>query len=99
MASFGHGSASPAEVEDPVASRRNARNGLKLFAIYFTFYCGFVGLNAFWPDAMTTDIAGINLAVWYGLGLIVAAFGLALVYMALCRGPVGTPTAGKGAAE
>jgi uncharacterized membrane protein (DUF485 family) len=95
MAGFGHGSTTPAEVEDPAASRRNARNGLWLFAIYFAVYCGFVGLNAFRPETMTADIAGINLAVWYGLGLIVAAFGLAMVYMALCR----KPAAGKGAAE
>jgi len=98
MAGFGHSAATPTETEDPAVSRRNARNGLWLFAIYFTIYCGFVGLNAFRPEAMTADIAGINLAVWYGLGLIVAAFGLALVYMALCRQPVAS-SQGKGAAE
>lgn len=87
MAGFGHGPATPAEVEDPAESRRNARNGLVLFAIYFAIYAGFVGLNAFLPASMTTDLAGINLAVWYGLGLIFAAFGLAMVYMALCRKP------------
>jgi uncharacterized membrane protein (DUF485 family) len=95
MAGFGHGAITPAEDEDPAVSRRNARNGLWLFAIYFAIYCGFVGLNAFRPEAMTVDFAGINLAVWYGLGLIVAAFVLALVYMVLCR----KPAAGKGAAE
>lgn len=95
MAGFGHGPATPAEAEDPAATRRNARNGLWLFAIYFAIYAGFVGLNAFVPSSMTTDLAGINLAVWYGLGLIVAAFGLALVYMALCRKPVATPTTSR----
>jgi uncharacterized membrane protein (DUF485 family) len=98
MAGFGHGATAPAEVEDPAAARRNARNGLWLFVIYFAIYCGFVGLNAFRPEVMVTDFAGINLAVWYGLGLIVAAFGLALVYMALCRQSVAMP-AGKGADE
>ena len=97
MASFGHGPAAPTEIEDPAVARRNARHGLWLFAIYFAIYCGFVGLNAFWPATMTADIAGINVAVWYGLGLIVAALVLALVYMALCRGPVTTATDGKGA--
>lgn len=99
MASFGHGPAIPAEVEDPLIARRNARHGLWLFATYFAIYCGFVGLNAFRPDVMTTDLAGITLAVWYGLGLIIVAFGLALVYMALCRQPVGMPSAGKGVGE
>jgi uncharacterized membrane protein (DUF485 family) len=30
-------------------------------------------------------IAGVNLAVWYGFGLIVFALVLALVYMVSCR--------------
>jgi uncharacterized membrane protein (DUF485 family) len=96
MASFGHGPATPQEVEDPAETRRNARNGLWLFAIYFAIYSGFVGLNAFRPEVMTVDIAGINLAVWYGFGLIFAALALALVYMALCR-PQPSATDGKGA--
>lgn len=100
MAGFGHGAAMPAEAEDPAVARRNARNGLWLFAIYFAIYAGFVGLNAFVPTSMTTNLAGINLAVWYGLGLIVAAFGLALVYMVQCRQPVAKPpTSGTEAAS
>jgi uncharacterized membrane protein (DUF485 family) len=94
MASFGHGPATPQEVHDPATVRRNARHGLWLFAVYFTIYGTFVGLNAFQPEVMTVDLAGINLAVWYGLGLIVSALVLALVYMALCRAPV---SGGKGA--
>jgi hypothetical protein len=34
-------------------------------------------------------LAGINLAVWSGLGLIVGALVLALVYAVLCRLPQG----------
>ena len=34
----------------------------------------------------TIVFAGINLAVVYGLGLIAAAFILALLYVWLCRG-------------
>uniref|UniRef100_A0A7C2JYI2 DUF485 domain-containing protein n=1 Tax=Schlesneria paludicola TaxID=360056 RepID=A0A7C2JYI2_9PLAN len=94
MAGFGHGPAAPQEVEDPAMTRRNARNGLWLFAVYLAIYGGFVGLNAFRPEVMTRDLAGINLAVWYGLGLIVSALVLALVYMALCRAPA---SGGKGA--
>jgi uncharacterized membrane protein (DUF485 family) len=55
--------------------------GLILFAIYLVLYGGFVVLNAFFPASMeATPLAGVNLAIWYGLGLIVAALGLALVY-------------------
>ena len=43
-------------------------------------------MNAFAPGVMQRDsVAGVNLAVLCGFGLIVAAFVLALVYGFLCR--------------
>lgn len=67
---------------------RNARIGLVLFGIYVLLYGGFVMLNAFSPDSMEiTPVAGINLAILYGFGLIVAALILALLYGWLCRVP------------
>ena len=55
--------------------------GFVLFAIYLLLYGGFVFLNAFYPESMEfTPLAGVNLAIWYGVGLIVAAFALALIY-------------------
>jgi uncharacterized membrane protein (DUF485 family) len=66
--------------------KRNARLGLWLFAIYLAFYAGFVLLAAFSPKTMeSTPLAGVNLAIWYGFALILAAFVLALVYGWLCR--------------
>lgn len=88
MAGFGH-EAAEAEAADPATAARNARYGLVLFALYFTFYAVFVGLNAFKPDAMSVSLGGINLAVIYGMGLIIAALVLALIYCWLCRHPVG----------
>ena len=65
---------------------RNARVGLWLFAVYVVLYGGFMALNAFFPSQMGRPVfAGINLAVTYGLLLIVGAFVLALVYMFLVR--------------
>ena len=65
---------------------RNARIGLWLFAIYVLLYGGFVLLNAFVPDIMqSTPALGVNLAIWYGFGLIVTAIALALLYGVLCR--------------
>ncbi|MCA9170498.1 MAG: DUF485 domain-containing protein [Planctomycetales bacterium] len=65
---------------------RNARIGLWLFSFYLILYSGFVMLNAFAPQTMEwTPLAGVNLAIWYGFVLIVAAFGLALLYGVLCR--------------
>lgn len=60
---------------------RVSRIGLSLFAVYLALYGGFVLLAAFAPQSMeVTPMAGVNLAIWYGFGLIVAAFVLALVY-------------------
>jgi uncharacterized membrane protein (DUF485 family) len=57
------------------------RLGLSLFAVYLLLYGGFVLLAAFSPQSMeATPLAGVNLAIWYGFGLIVAALVLALIY-------------------
>lgn len=65
---------------------RNARIGLVLFVVYLLLYGGFVFLNAFAADVMeTTPIAGVNLAILYGFGLIIAALILALIYGFLCK--------------
>jgi uncharacterized membrane protein (DUF485 family) len=70
----------------PETVSRNARVGLWLFAIYLLLYGGFMALNAFYPDVMKRPaLAGVNLAVIYGLVLIVGAFALAVVYMFLVR--------------
>jgi uncharacterized membrane protein (DUF485 family) len=67
---------------------RNARLGLLLFGIYLVLYGGFVFLNAFSPQTMErTPLAGVNLAILYGFGLIVAALVLALIYGWLSKGP------------
>jgi uncharacterized membrane protein (DUF485 family) len=67
-------------------STRTSRIGLVLFGVYLVLYGGFVLLAAFSPETMeTTPLAGVNLAIWYGFGLIVAAIVLALVYGWACR--------------
>lgn len=65
---------------------RNARIGLVLFSVYLVLYGGFMLLTAFAPETMgSTPLPGVNLAILYGFGLILAAFVLALLYGALCR--------------
>ena len=65
---------------------RTSRIGLALFTIYLVLYGGFMLLSAFWPTVMEAKpVAGINLAILYGFGLIIAAFVLALIYG--CVGP------------
>lgn len=86
MGGMDHQPAAPAARESLATSDRNARYGMWLFLLYLFFYVGFVLLSAFWPNALTAiGPGGVNLAVTYGLVLIVAALGLALVYAWLCR--------------
>jgi uncharacterized membrane protein (DUF485 family) len=67
-------------------AQRNARLGLWLFGLYVLLYGSFVLVNAFAPDEMErTPWLGVNLAIWSGFGLIVAAIVLSLVYGFLCR--------------
>ncbi len=64
-----------------------SRAGLALFAVYLALYAGFVLLNAFWPEQTeATPIAGLNVAILYGFGLMIAAIVLALIYGFVSRG-------------
>jgi len=65
---------------------RTSKLGLLLFAGYLLLYGGFVLLAAFAPYVLETlPFAGVNLAIWYGFGLIVAAIVVALIYGWACR--------------
>jgi hypothetical protein len=86
MAGLDHSPPPPDEARDPVAERYVARLGLVLFALYLAAYGAFVFINAFRPAIMDqVPFAGINLAVASGLGLIVGALVLAVLYAWLCR--------------
>ena len=75
-----------ADDDTPQIAARNARTGMKLFAVYGPLYAAFVLISAFRPDWMAQKpLAGINLAIWYGFGLLGGALLLALVYSWLCR--------------
>lgn len=64
----------------------NARLGLRLFCVYLVLYAGFVGINAFAADKMeATPIAGLNIAILYGFGLIIGALLLSFVYGVFCK--------------
>lgn len=66
--------------------KRNARLGLRFFIVYAVVYLAFVLLNAFAPQTMERiSFAGVNLAVTSGMGLIVFAFVLSLVYGVMCN--------------
>ncbi len=78
------------EPRDAVVEAHNARIGLWLFALYASVYAVFVAINAFWPQMMNAiAFDGLNVATVYGLGLIVGAFVVSLIYAFVCRVPGG----------
>jgi uncharacterized membrane protein (DUF485 family) len=80
--------------DHPHIVSRNARYGLIFFAIYVSLYGGFIYLAVFQTTLMGAPVlGGMNVAIAYGFGLILAALALALIYMTLCRGAVSGPQA------
>ncbi|MCA9190440.1 MAG: DUF485 domain-containing protein [Planctomycetales bacterium] len=70
------------------ADQRNARLGLILCCIYTLVYLAYVLTNAFAPNlGESIVVAGLNLAVVWGFGLIGLAFILALLYGVACSAP------------
>lgn len=60
---------------------QNGKLAMILFTLYLVLYAGFMLINVFFPDLMeTTPLAGVNLAIWYGFGLIISAILLAFIY-------------------
>lgn len=60
---------------------------LVAFLVYCALYAGFMALVAFAPDVLAKRVlGGVNLAVAYGMGLILAAVVLAIVTTWLRRG-------------
>lgn len=60
--------------------------GAWLFILYALIYAGFVAINLISPTTMEVKIIfGLNLAVSYGLALIIFALILALIYNGKCN--------------
>lgn len=74
-----------AKQEKDNASDWKATLGIKLFWLYCIIYIGFVGIAVFAPDLMKTPVlAGTNLAIIYGMALIIFAIVLGLAYNYAC---------------
>lgn len=64
---------------------KKTRLGVVMFTIYMIVYTGFVLLGTFFPKALGAKfIGGQNLAFLYGMGLIVLAGVMGLLYNFLC---------------
>ena len=73
------------KTEKDAASDWKAKLGIKLFWLYCIIYMGFVGIAVFATETMKTKVfAGTNLAIIYGLALIVFAIVIGLIYNHLC---------------
>lgn len=77
------------------SERRKSNIGVKMTVLYALVYGGFVILSVFFPTLMGVDtIFGVNLAIAYGLGLIIIAIVFAMIYNHLVRIPKGPNLAG-----
>jgi uncharacterized membrane protein (DUF485 family) len=66
--------------------RYKRRLGFFLFTVYTLAYFGFVVVSVYNVTLMEkTIVFGLNLAVFYGLGLIIFAIILALIYSFSCN--------------
>lgn len=85
---------------DDMGLKRKRTLGLILCSIYALVYAGFVAISVFNVEWMDTVMPfQLNLAVFYGMGLIVFALLLALFYSKACdaaerlpAAPTSTPT-------
>ena len=77
----------PSKPEADNASSKKARLGVWFFFVYLIFYAGFVVIGVVNYDLLRTEgWAGLNLAVIYGMGLILFAIFLGIIYNFLCSG-------------
>ena len=71
---------------DDAALRRKTKIGVRMTALYAVVYGGFVAVSVFRPSLTGMKVLfGLNLAVFYGVSLILIAIIFALVYNHLCR--------------
>lgn len=67
------------------AAKKKARLGVWFFFIYLLFYAGFVAIGVLNYELLATQVvAGLNLAIFYGMGLIIFAVLLGILYNYYC---------------
>lgn len=78
-----HGSAT--ELGADHASKKKTRLGLILFLVYASIYAVFVFIGVSYTDLLGVEvIGGLNLAIVYGIGLILLAAVMGFVYNLVC---------------
>jgi uncharacterized membrane protein (DUF485 family) len=65
--------------------QKKTKLGVILFIVYLVVYSGFVVIGTLWPRLLGVEfLAGQNLAVVYGMGLIILAAVMGLIYNYFC---------------
>lgn len=71
--------------EKEIVTKQKSKLGVRLFFIYLICYAGFVALGVFNYELLSTTVfSGLNLAVVYGIGLIVFAVIMGIIYNYYC---------------
>jgi len=73
------------ELGQDLSIPKKARLGVIFFWIYLLIYAGFVAIGALMPGALEGRVfSNLNLAVVYGMGLIILAAIMGLFYNHFC---------------
>ncbi|WAC40634.1 DUF485 domain-containing protein [Pedobacter sp. SL55] len=71
--------------EKEIVTQQKSKLGVRLFFIYLICYAGFVALGVFNYELLSTTVfSGLNLAIVYGIGLIVFAVIMGIIYNYYC---------------
>ncbi|RZK73073.1 MAG: DUF485 domain-containing protein [Pedobacter sp.] len=71
--------------EKEIVTQQKSKLGVRLFFVYLICYAGFVALGVFNYELLSTTVfSGLNLAIVYGIGLIVFAVIMGVVYNYYC---------------
>lgn len=66
-------------------SKKKAKLGVIFFFIYLIFYAGFVTIGVLNYELLAIEVfSGVNLAICYGIGLILFAILLGILYNYFC---------------
>jgi uncharacterized membrane protein (DUF485 family) len=65
--------------------QKKTKLGVVMFIIYLVVYSGFVVIGTLWPRLLGVEsLFGQNLAIVYGMGLIILAAVMGLIYNFFC---------------
>lgn len=75
----------PSPQEEDLASEKKSKLGIRFFFIYLLLYSGFVAIGVLNYELLAYEVfRGLNLAIFYGFGLILFAVLLGILYNFLC---------------